>query len=214
LAPLLQPALSRRFVWFTIDYRLAPRHVWPACQEDVATAIRWVKANAARFKGDPDRIALIGYSAGGQLAARAAGANALDTRVQAVVGFAAPTDLTADTARRGGLSTSLMPLFGHTAPEADDDARTKLRQMSAINHIPAAGEGTLPPFLLVHGTADRSVLFDQSVTFQNALRAAGTSAELISLREAPHAIAQWERIDPSYRDAVVAWLETQLTARK
>ncbi len=117
LAPVLAP-VATNFTWFTINYRLAPTNRWPACFDDVQTAIRWVKQHAAEFKGDPDRIALLGYSAGGQLAALAAMSAKKDTPVQAVVGFAPPTDLVADAQRRGGLDkwssmTNLLWRCGH-----------------------------------------------------------------------------------------------------
>ena len=109
IVPVFAP-VATNFTWFTISYRLAPTNRWPACFDDVQTAIRWVKKHAAEYKGDPNRIALLGYSAGGHLVALA-GAHADkpnsilrflrltkkdSTAVQAVVAFAPPTDLVAD----------------------------------------------------------------------------------------------------------------------
>jgi acetyl esterase len=91
-APVLNLLTEAGFTWFSINYRLAPQHPWPACINDVQTAIRWVKANAARYKGDPSRVVLVGYSAGGHLACFAATIVDDSVRVQAVVGFAALTD--------------------------------------------------------------------------------------------------------------------------
>jgi alpha-L-fucosidase 2 len=65
ITPLFEPLAKAGFTWFTINYRLAPQHRWPACAEDVASAIRWVKAHAADSKADMNRIAIIGESAGG-----------------------------------------------------------------------------------------------------------------------------------------------------
>ena len=56
-------------VGVTMNYRLAPKHVWPAGGEDVAAALRWLKKNIAEFGGDADRIFLFGQSAGGTHAA-------------------------------------------------------------------------------------------------------------------------------------------------
>src|SRR5207249_4581710 len=46
IKPLFEPLSKSGFAWFSINYRLAPDHRWPACADDVATAIRWVRANA------------------------------------------------------------------------------------------------------------------------------------------------------------------------
>src|SRR5512139_413445 len=62
--------LARRGIMTVlINYRLAPRHPWPACAQDVEAAMRWVKANAWRYGGHGDRIGLFGDSAGGHLSA-------------------------------------------------------------------------------------------------------------------------------------------------
>ena len=72
VTPLFAPLTEAKFTWFSINYRMAPQNFWPACFEDTQTAIRWVKAHCAEYKGDPNRIALLGYSAGGHLALLAA----------------------------------------------------------------------------------------------------------------------------------------------
>ncbi|MEO6153494.1 MAG: alpha/beta hydrolase [Croceibacterium sp.] len=57
-------AAKQGMVGVNINYRLAPANRWPAAAQDLAEAIRWTRANAARFGGDPDRIVLFGHSAG------------------------------------------------------------------------------------------------------------------------------------------------------
>src|SRR5262249_35587951 len=59
---IFQPLSNANFAWFSINYRLAPQFKFPAETDDVAAAIRWVKANAAKYKVDPHRISLIGES--------------------------------------------------------------------------------------------------------------------------------------------------------
>jgi len=88
ITPWFAPLNNAGFTWFSINYRLAPVHRWPAGFEDVQTAIRWVKQHAPEYKGDPERIALLGYSAGGHLVTLAGTHAAPDTKVQAVVAFA------------------------------------------------------------------------------------------------------------------------------
>ena len=152
-APALKALTANHFTWFSIDYRLAPTNRWPACFDDVQAAIRWVKAHAAEYKGDPNQIALLGYSAGGHLACLAATLAQPDTRVQAVVGLAPPTDLAADAQHRGGLEkwSSMRNLLGRDS--LDDETLKLLRQMSPTNHV----QSGLPPFLLMQGDSDKTV---------------------------------------------------------
>ncbi|WP_344293749.1 alpha/beta hydrolase, partial [Streptomyces synnematoformans] len=66
-------ALTRRgYAVFDADYRLAPGWPWPAQRDDVLAALRWVRRNAAAYAVDPARVAVLGSSAGGQLAVAAA----------------------------------------------------------------------------------------------------------------------------------------------
>ena len=204
--PLFAPLTRAGVAWFSINYRLAPKHRHPAAVEDVEAAVRWVKAHAAEFKVDPARLALVGESAGGHLVALAAVRAKDETRVAAVVPFYAPVDHEADMRRRGGLSASMKALFGLT--EVNDDAVRVLREASPINYVHAG----LPPFLLVHGTGDPSVPYDQSTRMQSKLRAAGVSAELISIDGGPHGMARWETLDPTYKEKVAAWLAQKLGA--
>src|SRR5215510_6015335 len=94
VAPLLPPLTEGGLAWFSIDYRLTTdwSHFGEAVT-DVEKAVRFVKAHAAEYRVDPNRLALLGESAGGQLAGTAALNGAPDLRVQGVVLLYAPTDL-------------------------------------------------------------------------------------------------------------------------
>jgi acetyl esterase/lipase len=209
ITPLFAPLSRAHFTWFSINYRLAPKDQWPACFDDVQTAIRWVKAHAAEYKGDPKRVVLIGYSAGGHLICQAVVTAKDDTRVQAAIGLAPPTDLVADTQRRGGISPSLSKLLG--CPIGPPNAATEaiLQELSPLDKVKAG----LPPFLLIHGTEDKSVPYSQSVNFQARLKAAGVPCELITIQGAPHNIGNWEKLDPHYVDKMVAWIQETLGVR-
>jgi alpha-L-fucosidase 2 len=188
-------------VWFSINYRLAPTNRWPACFEDVQQSIRWVKAHAAEFKGDPNRITLMGYSAGGHLACHAAVLAGDDTRVQAVVAFAGPTDHVADSERRNGASKSMQMLFNY--PESlDAYARERLREISPLNYIRPG----LPPFLLFAGTEDKSVPYSQSVNFQARLAAAQVACDLITITNVGHRLSEWKNHDPTWPTKLTDWL--------
>jgi acetyl esterase/lipase len=207
ISPWFGPLTDAKFAWFSINYRLAPKNQWPACLEDVQTAIRWVKAHAAEYKGDPQRIALFGHSAGGHLVCLAATLVGDDTRVQAIVGFAAVTDHEQDLVQRGGLSTSLQKLLNRPK-EVTPESLAMIREISPINHVRPG----LPPFLLIHGDADKSVPYQQSINFQAKLRAAGVPCELITVKGAPHSLIEGVKIDPSYREPMIAWLRQTLGA--
>jgi pectinesterase len=199
--PLFAPFSHAGLGWFSINYRHAPKFRYPASVEDVEAAIRWVKGHALEFNVDPKRLALLGESAGGQLVVMAVVRARDHTSVAAAVPFYAPVDLVSDTERRGGLSLSLRDLFGRSY-EFDETAAQLLREASPINFVHAG----LPPFLLVHGTADMSVPYNQSVQLQAKLRAAGVSCDLITIDDGVHGMARWEAIDSTYKDRVTKWI--------
>ncbi|HEX7654116.1 MAG TPA: pectinesterase family protein [Verrucomicrobiae bacterium] len=208
IVPLFAP-VATNFTWFTINYRLAPIHRWPACYEDELTAIRWVKQHAAEYGGDPDKIALLGYSAGGHLVTLAGTHAPANARVQAVVALAPPTDLVADNERRGGLSPSMRNLFGYESSNITDSVRVVLKEHSPLTYV-APG---LPPFLLFNGSADKTVPAGQTEAFAAALKAAGVDVALQIIPEGQHRIADWKKFTPDWQNQLVAWLTEKLGGR-
>ncbi len=207
IAPWFTMLTAEKFTWFSINYRLAPKNRWPAGFDDVQTAIRWVKAHAAEFKGDPNRIVLFGHSAGGHLAALAGTLTDETVRVQAVVGYAPVTNHEQELPVRGGLSPSLQALFDR--PKAiTPESLAMLRDISPINHVHAG----LPPYLLIHGDADKTVPIQQSYDFQAKLRALGVPCELIVIPGAGHGFGDWDQIAPEYPAHLFAWLRSQPAA--
>jgi pectinesterase len=198
--PLLEPLIRAGVAWLSVDYRLAPKHHYPAPVEDVEAAVRWAAAHARRLRIDSQRIALVGESAGGHLVAALAVRQAEGVRLAAVVPFFAPVDLEADAERRGGLSASLQGLIDRVA--LDEEARALLREASPIRHVRTG----LPPFLLVHGSADMSVPYEQSPRFQKALREAGVSCDLVTIPDGTHGTSRWDDLAPGWSDEVVAWI--------
>jgi acetyl esterase len=114
IKPLFEPLSQAGFTWFTINYRLAPQHRFPACIEDTEAAIRWVKAHAKEYQVDVNRIALIGESAGGHIVSFVGTRGKGDTRVAAVVPFYAPHDLVLQNQGRETPGASMVALFGMT----------------------------------------------------------------------------------------------------
>lgn len=202
ISPWFETLSAANYTWFSINYRLAPANQWPACLEDVQTAIRWVKAHAAEYKGDAKRVAIFGHSAGGHLVLLVATDPAPDTRVQAVVGFAPVSDLVSDTIRRGGPSPSLQKVFGLTSKEMDAATRARLWDASPLSRVRPG----MPPVLIVHGDADKTVPLDQSKAFIAKLKEADVPCELIVRPGVPHSLVGGEKIDASYRQRMLEWL--------
>ena len=207
IAPLHGPLEKAGLAWFSINYRLAPKHPYPACVDDVLTAIRWVKSQAKALRIDPDRIALAGESAGGHLVADAAIRADAATRVAAVVPFYGRFDLTEGLNPGDRLRTNIAALVGRA--EFDDLSRPLLRAASPVLHVRAG----LPPFLLVHGTADTTVPYEQSVQLDAALRRAGVRSELMTIRDGVHGMISWNKVAPDYAGDVAAWLKRTLAAK-
>jgi acetyl esterase len=203
LKPLFEPLSKAGFTWFTINYRLAPQHAWPACADDVASAIKWVKAHAAEYKVDPKRIALIGESAGGHLVSWTGVMGAGDTRVAAVVPFYAPHDLVVQVQRRNALG-GLGGLIG--TEELNDAALKKLADISPLNHIKPG----LPPFLQIHGDKDETVPLSQSLNFATKMKAAGNSCETIIVPGGIHGMGGWQKLGSDYQEQMIAWLRQTL----
>ena len=206
IAPWFSALTQANYVWFSINYRLAPRHRWPACLDDVLAAIRWVKAAAPAYHGDPNRIALFGHSAGGHLACLAGTVVDDSTRVQAIVGFAPVTNHEQELPIRGGLSASLQNLLDRPK-EVTPESLGLLRAISPLNHVRPG----LPPYLLVHGDADRTVPIQQSHDFQAKLRAHGVTCDLLVIPGAGHRLSEWDLALPGYEARYLAWLDAHLS---
>jgi acetyl esterase/lipase len=176
----------------SINYRLAPQHKWPAQIEDVKCAVRHLRANAATYRIDPDRIGVIGGSAGGQLAALAGltgpeagfegngGYPEQSSQVQAVVDIFGPTNFaTMDLQPHRASVEQLLGIPLEQATEA-------LRRASPISYV----RGDAPPFFILHGDKDDLVPLSQSQELYDRLRAAGTPADLLVVKNAGHRFIQ------------------------
>lgn len=204
--PLLPVLTAAGFAWFTINYRLAPQHRYPAALEDVEAAIRWVKSHAREFKVDPRRIALMGESAGGHLVALASVRATKETRVAAVVDFYGPHDLVRRESERGEVGRNLRQFLG--IDRLDEAGIAKLREASPATYVKPG----LPPFLFIHGTKDAAVPYDQSPLMCAKLKAAGNRCEVFTVEDAPHGIGPWEQ-NPAwqaYKPKMVEWLRATL----
>ena len=183
--------VSRGYVVATMDYSLAPSHLFPAQIEDAKCAVRYLRSHADDHGIDPDKIAAWGASAGGHLAALlgVAGPEAgfdrgdhadVSSDVQAVVDMFGPTNLEAPDYVENA-ETASREVFGAAGPGAADT----LRSASPVTHV-TQGDA---PFLIIHGARDEVVPLDQSQALAARLQAAGIPVTLVVVENAEHGLA-------------------------
>jgi alpha-L-fucosidase 2 len=208
VAPLFKPLSDAGFAWFSINYRLADDPLlFGLAVHDVEAAIRFVKQNAGEYRIDPDRLALIGESAGGQLAGMAALDGAPGTSVKAVVAMYAPTDLVALVK-----SSELIPSAIRNSVQGTPFEGLLLARLAQLSPIEKVRAG-MPPFLLIHGTADQLVPFAQSRTMCMKMQSVGASCDLFKVPGAGHGMRRWEgnpEISGPYKREMIHWLLEQL----
>ncbi len=209
--PLFEPLSAAGFAWFTISYRLASDVVrnplgaalqLGTAENDVRRAVAFVKEHAAEFHVNPNKIALIGESAGGQLAAMAALRPDPEGAVQGVVAFYTPSDLASLVRTSGLIPENVRDAVKGTV--FDDVLMAGLQEFSPINYVSAAS----PPFLLIHGTDDNIVPFAQSERFCAKLRAAAVGCELYRVQGGGHGMRAWQSSRlTDYQAPMVRWLQ-------
>jgi acetyl esterase/lipase len=214
--PLRFGFLERGYAVASVGYRLSGDAVFPAQIEDCKAAIRWLRAHAAERGLDPERFAVWGSSAGGHLVAllgTSGGVAEFDvgphpgvsSRVQAVVDDYGPTDFHVFLATPGfeshrQLDSPELRLLGGPLEEK----RELAAKVNPITHVTPDD----PPFLIVHGAADRTVPANQSELLHAALQKAGVASELHIIPGAGHGGPEFTRAETA--GWVTAFLERTL----
>jgi acetyl esterase/lipase len=177
--PLLTRLAGSGWVCVSMGYRVSPRHPWPAHILDVKLALAWVKANIARYGGDPDFVAITGGSAGGHLAALAAltpddkslqpGFEDVDLTVTAAVPLYGRYDWvsTEGPGRKGLVSL----LERYIVQQRIADAPQVFRAASPLWRVCSDA----PPFFVLHGDNDTVIPVEEARAFVDALRAVSHS---------------------------------------
>jgi len=168
--------VRNNFAFISVNYRLAPKSPYPAQNQDVDCALAYIIAHAAELHVDAAKIALIGDSAGGQLAAMAALTSPSKARVKAVVDFYGPADIWVQVTRKPRVDKWAIDYIGGANNEK------QARQASPL-YASLAGA---PAFLIMHGTNDKTVYYDQSVKFAAKLKAANVDVTLVPVANANH----------------------------
>jgi acetyl esterase/lipase len=244
---LLDGLIAAGYVVVSIDYRLAPEVKVPAIIEDVRDACRWVRERGPElFRVAPDRIAVMGASAGGYLTL--VSGYAVEPRPKALVAYYGYGDI-------AGAWYSRPDPFYRTQPLVpDNEARTgvggAVRSETAVNYegrrrfylycrqqglwpkevagidpdkepkafdplCPIRNVTTAyPPTLLIHGTKDTDVPYEQSETMDRELTRKGVKHELITVPGAGHGLVG---VDPAVvagvRRRVLSFLANHLGGR-
>lgn len=213
------------YVVASIEYRVAPRSVFPAPLEDVKSAIRFLRANSEKYNIDKNKIAVMGNSAGGYLAAFTGVTNEVkkfdkgdnlneSSSVQAAIDIYGLSDLNQIDS---GYPEEIKKLHeSEGSPEAlwvngpslngehNADGRKKFSEANPINYIDKA----IPPFLLMHGDADKSVSPDQTKILHEALIKAGANSTRYVVKNAEHGGIYWAQ--PKVNKIIIEFLNGTL----
>jgi acetyl esterase/lipase len=173
---------AQGYLVVSVNYRLYPAAQFPAMIQDVKCAVRSLRANAAQYNLDPNRVGAVGLSAGGHLVSLLGttdesvgwdGGEYLEqsSRVQAVIAMAGVMDLS------------------RKFPNADIEAMKRVGfgeynvvEASPISHVTPDD----PPFLLIHGDRDEVVPVEQSQLMYNRLVQENVPAQLVVVKNANH----------------------------
>jgi acetyl esterase/lipase len=177
------------YVAITVTYRLAPAYPFPAAVQDCKAAVRWLRANAAKYHLDPARIGATGGSAGGHLVqflGVTAGVKEFDvgenleasSAVSCVVNFYGPSDLTKSYGASVDAAEVLPLFFG-------GDLSTKRREHIVGSPLYWATPDAAPT-LIIHGTEDDHVAYEQATWMLDRLKACAVEAELMPIEGAGH----------------------------
>jgi acetyl esterase/lipase len=227
---IMLQGLERGYAVVAVDYRLSDEATFPAAITDVKAAIRFIKVNAAQYKLNPDRIALWGSSAGGNLASLAGTTggtnNCYDTalgnanvsdNVTAVVDWFGPANFSVmdEQNRESGISEKVEGVQIHSK---DDSFGSKYfgqniskvpdlcRQADPATYITS----DCPPFLIQHGKLDPVVPAKQSVDLANAIakKAGPEKVTLVLFERAGHGGRKFE--NARNMDRVFAFLDKHM----
>ena len=191
----------RGYIVCLITYRISNTAIFPAQIIDVKTAIRFIRKNAKKFRANPDRIAVMGDSAGGHLVSLAGLApdkpeftgdqwEGVSDKVQAVVDWYGVVDffgLAGEEADLGSLpgNNCVAKLFGCELDKKMD----LIHLANPIEYV----SPDAPPFLIVHGDEDPLVPLQCSIDLHNKLEAAGVPVELVIVKGAGHATIEFSQ---------------------
>jgi acetyl esterase/lipase len=217
---LIDRLTEQGFSMISVNYRLAPQHPFPAAIDDVEAAIAYVKQHGSALRVDPRRLALLGPSAGGLLVSYVGARHRPENRVAAVVSMFGEHDLVLRASENpccmdgrilprppgGCLSAGLAAFLGFSEIKTREQ-ELRLREASAVSYV----QKDMPPYLLIHGTRDYGVPFEQSVSMREKMRESGADCTLIGIVGGGH--GNWQNLPQwtNERQHLVRWLLEKTT---
>jgi acetyl esterase/lipase/lysophospholipase L1-like esterase len=228
---------AKGYVAFSASYRLGNgparvddpaipvRNRYPAPLDDCQRAVRWIRSKAGEFQIDPDRLAAIGWSAGGHLVSLLGTMDTRDnsdaalatysSRVNAVIDVFGPVDFTMPLPETNLWGMPVDPasdrwevrkpvrwlqdeLLGSAEMEAQKTA-------SPLHHI----DSKTVPFLVVHGALDKLVPIDQGRAMHRALLAAGIESKLVEFSDEGHGFGRSDN-QKRFAEEVLSFLDRSL----
>lgn len=198
---LCQKLAADGYVAATVTYRLAPKYQFPAAIYDVKAAVRWLRANAVVYQIDPDRIGVVGDSAGGHLAQFLGVTGDLpefegieelvdpntnleslpnleSSAVTCVVNYYGPSDFTKSYGKSVD-AAEVLPLW--LGGNVETERRKHIVASPLYWVTPNAA-----PTLFIHGTEDKYVAFEQAEWIYDRMKAADVDVEMLKLEGAGH----------------------------
>jgi acetyl esterase/lipase len=193
---------------FVLKYRLGPKYHHPIELGDAQRAIRTVRAKAGEYHVHPDRIGIMGFSAGGHLASSAG------------THFDAGDPSAADPIDRAGSRPDFLVLGYPVISFTNHVHRGSMRALLGDNPDPKLVElmsnelqvtPQTPPAFLFHTTTDATVPVENSVMFYMALRKAGVPAEMHIYEQGPHGLglAPYDEALSSWPERLANWMRVR-----
>jgi alpha-L-fucosidase 2 len=209
-ADFLAPA---GYAVFSVNYRLAPKYPYPYMVYDVERAVRYIRFHAAEWNADPDKIALVGGSAGGFLSNMVGLLNApgdpnaadpvdrVSAKAQAVVTLFAQSSF-ATVPINDSVHALLDPVI---AAKGREEA---LRESAPITYVTPAA----PPFLQIIGDQDEYIPLTEVANLHVALQRVGVTTNVIVIPGGKHATGGWYKVpgEPDWEKQMILWLNHQL----
>lgn len=194
---------------FVLSYRIAPRYRHPAPLQDAQRAIRRVRFRAGDWGVDPDRLGILGFSAGGHLAS-STGTHLLD-------GDAGASDPIDRLSSRPDFMVLCYPVISFTQPFSHVGSRQNLLGPSPAPELVTSFSNELqvtartPPTFLFHTTEDKAVPPENAIAFYLALRKVEVPAEIHVYERGPHGVglAQKDPVLSTWPERCRAWIEAR-----